>query len=538
MTDYATLLRDHVNLSCRCVDRIFLQAWVPKLQSVGQVCTFLRWDRGFKIPSSAAFGAIGDRYVKDVQRYAKDHDVPIVHFKKGENKEALARPYIDAAAAKGGDGAVVLIGIAQEKSSAWRSWKAKGHEHRSHPHMEWGRQMVFVNHYYFYLWDPDFGPAFWKTNAYAPFPIWIYLNGHEWAKRQLEKMRVGYEALDNGFRSCEDPRTLQRVCDRFGTGAVRHFFWRWQHRLPSPFTAANLRAGYVYDLAVRQFEVSDTRVFDRPQAGRAFFEGVIRDHLDLGRPDEVALLFGRTITRRTPGAFRTKVLTKGVDPQITIFYKSSRLKQYFKEGRALRTETVVCDTRDFGVGRRVCAENWHALRAVGDSANRRLCDAEAAAARPAPDVATFLGVTRPTVSEGHYAPGLRFGEPRVMALLSALASSRHVVAGFTNRQLVELVRGLLGRPYTSRQATYDLRRLRRKGLIVRRPHSQRYDVTSTGRRVAVLFTKTHGRVLTPGLAVMDVTLADDIAARSPLALAWRQLHRTLDDFIDAGLAAA
>jgi hypothetical protein len=153
-------------------------------------------------------------------------------------------------------------------------------------------------------------------------------------------------------------------------------------------------------------------------------------------------------------------------------------------------------------------------------------------------VATFLGVTRPTVSEGHYAPGLRFGEPRVMALLSALASSRHVVAGFTNRQLVELVRGLLGRPYTSRQATYDLRRLRRKGLIVRRPHSQRYDVTSTGRRVAVLFTKTHGRVLTPGLAVMDVTLADDIAARSPLALAWRELHRTLDDFIDAGLAAA
>jgi hypothetical protein len=202
---------------------------------------------------------------------------------------------------------------------------------------------------------------------------------------------------------------------------------------PLAVHAARPAEGIVYDLAFRQIEFSDTRVFDRPQAGRAFFEGVIRDHLDLGRPEEVALLFDRAITRRTPGAFRTKVLTKGVDPQITIFYKSSRLKQYFKEGRALRTETVICDTRDFGVGRRVCADNWHALRAVGESANRRLCDAEAAAARPAPDVATFLEVTRPTITEGHYVPGLRFGEPRVMALLGVLASFGHLVAGFTAR---------------------------------------------------------------------------------------------------------
>ena len=133
MADYATLLRDHVTLTCRSVDRMFLQAWVPKLQSVGQVCTFLRWQRGFKIPSSAAFGKIGDGFVKDVERFAKEHGIPLVHFKKGENKEEFVRPYIDAAAAEGGDGKVVLIGIAQEKASVWRSWKAKGHEHRRPP---------------------------------------------------------------------------------------------------------------------------------------------------------------------------------------------------------------------------------------------------------------------------------------------------------------------------------------------------------------------------------------------------------------------
>ena len=537
MVDYASLLGKHVTLKCRSLDRMFYQAYVPKLQSVGQVCIFLRWQRKFKIPSSAAFGKIGEAFVKAIHDFAEENGIPMVRFEKGENKEEKARPYIEAAAKEGKD-RVVLIGIAQEKASAWRSWKAKGQEKAKHPHMEWGRQMAYVNHFYFYLWDSDFGGAFWKTNSYAPYPIWIYLNGHEWAKRQLEKKGIGYVALDNGFRSCEKPEELERVCGKLGPGAVKSFFWKWLWRLPSPFTQRDFKAGYVYELAFRQFEISDTVVFDRPQAGRMWFESVIRDHLDVGRPHQVALIFDRKVSRRTPGTFRTRVLQKGVDPILTCYYKSSRIKQYFKEGRALRTETVICDTHDFGIGRRVCAKNWYALRAVGESANRRLCDAEASDAKPAPDVVTFQKVTRPsTTDDGQYAPGLRFGEPRVMAVLASLVGFCHVVAGFTNRQLVELVSLLLNLSYTSRQATYDLRRLRRKGLITRIPHSRRYQLTDLGRRVAVLFTKTHGRVLAPGLTALDLALPDD-APRSHLATAWRRLDEALNQFIDTQLLAA
>ncbi|KZS83193.1 hypothetical protein B4U45_01535 [Mycobacterium persicum] len=270
MADYATLLRDHVTLTCRSVDRIFLQAYVPKLQSVGGVCQFLYWQKGFGIPSSAAFGKIGDAYVAEVYRWAKANAIPVRRFAKGENKEQIAAPLIEAAQRDGGDGKVVLVGIAQEKTPVWRSWKAKGQEHLAHPHMEWGRQMAFVNHFYFYLWDPDWGGAFWKTNAYAPWPVWLWLNGHSWAQRQCERLGIGYTALDNGFRACDDPAALQKICDRLGSGAVKRFFWRWQKRLPSPFTRDDLRAGYVYELAFRQFEISDTRVFDRPAAGRSF----------------------------------------------------------------------------------------------------------------------------------------------------------------------------------------------------------------------------------------------------------------------------
>jgi hypothetical protein len=270
-----------------------------------------------------------------------------------------------------------------------------------------------------------------------------------------------------------------------------------------------------------------------------WFEGVIRDHLDVGRPSQVALVFHRRVNRRTPGKFRTRVLTEGVDPTLCCYYKSSRLKQYFKEGRALRTETVICNTKDFGIGRRVCAQNWEALRAVGESANRRLCDAEAADAQPAPDVATFCQVTRPSRNaDGLYAAGLRFGDQRVMAVLAALVGFCHLAAGFTNGQMVGRVQALLAAPYTSRQATYDLRRLKRKGLLDKVPRSHRYQLTSLGRRIAVLFTKTYGRVLAPGLTAFDPRVPEGVSARSSLATAWRRLEQVLDDFMESQMMAA
>ena len=538
MADYSTLLRDRVTLAVRSVDRIFLQGYVPHLQTAGWCARFLREQRGFGYPSSRAFGEVGKAYETAIRNFARKNAIPVVRFAKGDNREEIARPYLEAAAALG-KGKVVMIGVGQEKASAWRSWAGKRRDSRGRVLQEWGRQMTFVNHFCFYLWDAEWGPAFWKVNCYAPFPVWIWLNGHEWAKRQLAKAGIGYAALDNGFRSCADPPLLQRLCDRLGPGAVTAFFWRWFARLPQVLTTPDLRAGYVYELAFRQFEVADTLVFDRPAAGRAFFEGLIRDHLDIGRPDCVSLTFGRRINARTPGAFRTKVITEGVDPQISCYYKASRIKQYFKAHRALRTETVICDTRDFGIGRRVCLENWNALRAAGEHANQRLCDAEAADAQPAPDTVTFAEVTRPaSTAEGLHAPALRFGDPRVMAVLAATLRFTHLIAGFDNRSLTELVSALLGTPYTSRHATYDLRRLRRKQVIERLPGTHRYRLTPHGRAIAVLFTKAYGRILTPGLTALSTTLPSELARRSPLATAWRELDNALGQHITAGLAAA
>jgi hypothetical protein len=330
MAGYPTLLRDRVTLTVHSVDRIFLQGYVPHLQTAGWCARFLREQRGFGYPSSRAFGKVGKAYETAIRSFAEENAIPVIRFAKGDNREEIARPFLETAAAEGGKGKVALVGVGQEKASAWRSWAGKKRGYRGRPLQEWRRQMTFVNHFYFYLQDAEWGPAFWKVNCYAPFPVWIWLTGHEWAKRQCAKGGIGYAALDNGFRSCDDPALLQRLCDPLGPGAVTAFFWRWFPRLPQVLATADLRAGYVYDLAFRQFEVADTRVFDRPAAGRAFFEGVIRDHLDVGRPDSVSLTFSRRVNARTPGAFRTKAVTEGVDPQVTCYYKSSRIKQHLQ----------------------------------------------------------------------------------------------------------------------------------------------------------------------------------------------------------------
>jgi len=529
----SSLLSEHVSLRVRSVDRVFLAGYVPALQSDGLLVRFLNQRAGGTIPSPALLGKIGRAYVDDVNAFARTREIPVVRFTKDMVKEDVARPRMLDAERDGWSG-VVMLGVAQEKAFAWRGWRDGGND--AHPHFEFARQAVFVNHYYFYIFDPEWGPSFIKTNAYAPYPVWIYLNGHEWAKRQAARQGIEYVPLDNGFRACEQAERLAEICDSLSERDIVRFGDRWIRRLPSPFSTAE-RGGYGYRYSVRQLELSDTRVFDRPQAGRAWFEQTIRDQLDLGRPDKVQIIFDRTITSRTPGRFQTKVITKGVEPVLQAHYKHSKVKQYFKEGRALRTETTVNDPYDFGVNRTLSAETWQQLRSIGDQVNDRLLDAQLQACSCAPDPTTLTRLVSPSIEDGQPAPALHFGDPRVMALLACLCSYQHLFAGLTNRtlrpQMVELIPG-----YTAGQMTYDLRRLRRKGMIRRIPRSQRYELTAFGRRTAVFFTKTHVRIVNPALAELDPHLPPEIADHHPLARAWRAYEHALDQRIEQAAIAA
>jgi hypothetical protein len=530
MTNVNELLSDHVTLTVECLDRIYLNGYIPTMQMPGQLVNFLLRHRGNKIPSPALLGRITDGFVAEIKSFAEQAGIPIVHFEPGQRKDDIAAEYRQGFDQREG---VVFIGVAQEKAQAF---KARKKEQKGYVGFEYSRDSVRVNHYYFYLQDADFGAAFIKVGSYAPYPIKVCLNGHEWAKQQLRKEGIAFETLDNGFLSCANPERLQPICDQLGPEQIQAFFAKWIERLPMPLTEADRQAGYSHRLSIWQLEASRTQLFDDPVRGREFFEAVIRENLDLGRPDRVQLIFDRKIIKTTPGQFRTRVIEDGVQPSLHIEYKTSRVKQYFKEGRALRTETTINDPKDFGVNKDISHLPY--LEQIGRTINRRLLDVQRVSHNCHLSQESVERVVLPTVSEdGQRAPGLRFGQLRVMALLAALTSFLAATQGFTHRSLRPLVADLQGvghDQYTTGQLTYDLRRLRLKGIIWRVPHTQRYLLTPYGRKVALFFTRLHARVFRPGFAALDPS----VPLPAALAEALSQVDQEIDRLIDETCLAA
>ena len=166
-----------------------------------------------------------------------------------------------------------------------------------------------VNYYYFYAVDEDFGPFFIKFCSYFPFNAKLCINGHEYLKRQLTREGIAFEELDNGILSCADPERMQQLAESLTAGRIDGLLRKWLARLRHPYSSADRLTGIRYDLSILQAEFSLTQVLDRPVHGRALFEDVIRENLDLGRPDQVQLIFDRRITRRTPSRYRTRVIT-------------------------------------------------------------------------------------------------------------------------------------------------------------------------------------------------------------------------------------
>ena len=518
----AEILRNHVTLEVEGIDRMYLNAVVPLLQCERGIAWFFRHYRGHAFASSALMAPMTRVFVEAMEDFARDQHLDVVTFEKKQRKEDLAAEYRAHFRKEEG---VLFLGKAQEKVSTFRT------ERRRNPDTgasyAWlYRSTAMVNQYYFYALDQDFGPFFLKFSSYFPYNAKLCFNGHEYVKRQLARRRIGYEALDNGILTCDDPAAVQAICDELSAEKIDALFRKWLRRVPHPFTAKDRAQGIRYELSILQAEFSLTQVLDRPVTGRVFFEEVIRENLDIGRPDQVQLIFDRRIKRKgptaTPGRFRTRVITEGVYPSLHVDYKSTRIKQYHKEGRALRTETTINNTRDFGIGKRL--HNLPALREVGFKANRRLLDVQRISHDCSIGEDGFHAVQRPHMVANQRASALRFENERVQALLHALVLFRLLPNGFSNSDLRERLEPLRGRSTTPAAMTYDLRRLRLHGLIRRIPRSHRYEVTPRGLRYALFFTRTYDRLLRPGLALV---LPDQAANSSTLRSSFRQLEATM-----------
>jgi len=509
----ADVIDQHVVLELESLDRVYLNAYQPQLQTPKAVFRFLRQFHGQGAISSRQMKARTERFLKDINRYVTRHGIPVVTFEKGQRKEDLAAEYV---ADHDGADAILFVGKAQEKVRTFRTEGRRNARGETYPWIV--ESTAMVNQYYFYGFDEDFGPFFMKYSSYFPYGAKLCFNGHEYLKRQLAKEGIAYEELANGILSCENPRRMQQLADRLSPARIARFWKKWQRRLPSPFGIDERCSGFDYELSMSQIEFALTQVVDRPVHGRIFFEEVIRENLDLGRPESIQLIFDRRVTKRTPGKFRTRVVRHGVIPSLRVDYKCNTIKQYFKEGRAVRTELTVHDPYDFGTQRKLV--NLSELRKRGFATTRRVLDVQRTSQDFAMSEQLFREVTGPREVNGQRASALKFGDPLVFALFSVLVLFRLLPSGFRSRDLREHVSTLLGETpsqWKPGRVTYQLRRLRLHGLIARVEGTHRYLVTERGYRVALWLSRCHARVLRPSLgealqpsSCYDQTLAEAI----------------------------
>lgn len=213
------VLRDHVTLEVESIDRMYLNAYVPRLQMVGGVVHFFREHRGESMATGKRMSEITVAFREEVDRFVDRNDIPVVHFEKKQKKDEVMAERLRRFERPEG---VMFVGVAQEKTRCMRTIQRKASSGRSYPWIVEGTAMV--NHYYFYALDEDFGPFFLKFCTYFPYNAKLCINGHEYLKHQLQKRGIAYEALDNGIRQCDDPTTLQKISDELSAEKIDALF--------------------------------------------------------------------------------------------------------------------------------------------------------------------------------------------------------------------------------------------------------------------------------------------------------------------------
>jgi hypothetical protein len=499
MMTVAEVCKDSAAFTYRSIDRLVLNAYIPTLQTPAAMAWFLKHVFGKPFLSPHVFKWLTDRFVEAVKAFAVEQNIPVLRPQGRTRPGEMAQQALRRAARRGRWGVVAIV-VHQESARVFGSTP----DRRYPGHFRVKEDRRLVNHYYFYLRDTRYGEGFVRISSYPPFQTRIWMNAHGYLTSELRRHRIRFETLDNCIVDVTRPEVLQRIADRFDGDLAERVARRWLSWVPDPLTPKERAAGFPHRFSIYQAEFSDNVIFRRAQVLNRVYEQLLRDHLHLGRPDMLKVIFDRKIQRNTPSDYKTRILRQGVVSCLKVFYKKSFLKQYNKGGRVLRTEVCVNDPGDFKIKKSLVHLGY--LGQIAYHAITRFTKAQAVAQSTAIDRSTLERLVAPRREGGNRAAGLRFGAPRAMKVLEALGCAGLSFGAFSNAQLREVLVHRLGaspQEFTPARTAYELRKLRGHGLLRKAERRNRYALTDRGFRVAIGFTKIHQRLLTPGLESFD-----------------------------------
>jgi len=515
--------RDAIRFSYSCFDRIILNGSIPFLRHPGGAFCFLKYNRQAEHITRKYLSKISDNYHHWIQDLAYNQGIDIIEPPKDEDvrREELVEPYFQQLGSRPGI-AVFLKCLEGERIAISYA--------KQSDHLALTRRRVLL--YYAYLQDPQAGRMFVRICPYFPFNISVWMNGHHWLANQMRQEGIAFRQSDNCFLDCDNPQRLQTLADGLTPEAITAVVESWLARLLPYFSDAEREQGYRHRLYMTQMEYCQNLIFHKRAALDRLFNRLMDLNRDIGRPDKLAIIFGRsqfypdtrtgeTILKVTP--LRTPVISAG--------FKSTFLKQYIKDNELMRTEGTSYRLYDLSIKKDI--KHLPKVREVLAQANDRYQTVQQDVLETFVDRGQLQELRQATVSaNGRRTPGLRLDDLRLLAVLQALVGFVYLVGKGcfrTSRLLLDAAKALDDPSYRLSQLRYDLGKLRAKGLVVRLPRSQDYQVTSEGYRLAVFYLKLYHRVYAPLTAGIlspepgDVTVLNRRTARAD------RLYLAVDD---------
>ena len=514
-----------------CFDRVVFNVIVPAWQCTAVLVGLLQKRRGVQAISRAYLKSVSEEYHTLIQAMAAEQGTPVVRPPKDVRRDEWVEPFYRRLHGQPGI-AVILKSREGARVAVSYATKSGGY------HLELCHR--FVDQYYFYLLDDDFGPMFLRLCPYLPFNGRMVINGHDWLACQMRRENIRFRQHGNAFLTCSDPTRLQQLADSFSAQPIIACAQRWLRQLAPPLIDANgHRAARDYRLFFTQTEFCTNIIFDRRAPLDQLSERLLDLNRDIGRPDKLTIVYGRRINKRTRNGFQTQITDHHLgNPVIRSNYQDQSVKQYVRDHLLLRTEETCYDTKELGINKGV--ENLPTLRAAMHQVNERYQEIQQDVLETFLDRGQLQALRQPTVTpSGRRIPGIKPDDPRLLAVMRALTRFAHIANSdsFRCRDLLEPVAQALGRTdYRLPQLRYDLGKLRAKGLVVKIDGTHRYRLTPDGFRLCILFIKLAERVYKPLTAACVSPISEEAALPPEKRAAIDQHYAAIDTAINNLLA--
>ena len=499
------LYSDILDGSYDCVDRIAINAFFPMGMRPGGVREWWRTLYGSdKDLDNAHLMRMAGRFSRRLRAWAKAKGVPVVDCPPGKRKHEIAEQYLSSHSVEPG---LFMVLVAKSQAIVWdvqMTGTGKiGDIARKKP-------MPYVNHYHFHILDPEWGHVTIKMSGHPPFGAQVMLNGHEYVACQAKRKQIDFSKEGNCFTDTTNAAGLARVADTLSheriTGRLREVCERWIYSTCLIF-ALDLeeqeRSAFHYQFSTYQIEYSRNLWFETGGQMEQVFQAFInRSRVPLNL-DRVKTIFGDRYRphrrRRKKDASRWGVVVEKPAYDLTVFkihYGKLILKVYSKGERVLRIEVIIQNTKDLRGVRRSLDEFPKIVRHLKGILERFLDSLYCLEACFVAD-STLEDLPVGKVRVG----GLDLNKPRTRLVMESVVSLSTAPAGFTASQLASRTKELGGpADYTSRQAAYDIRKLRAKRLVKKLKQSRRYQPSSDGLRAMAALTVLRDQVIKPLLA--------------------------------------